>query len=226
MKKSVIKPRTRNFREVELLIWLLIILALSVIGFTVYTKKQKSYEVHKIFVSDVDGLIVGSPVNLMGVPVGHVTKLKFVRDDEIYIRFIIKDKSIKLPKGTIANIEFSGLGGSKSIELYPPDKEYVKEFGLDGDNYVIVAKTKRLHDSCGLLYEMFSKLDAIFDKVAYFGQELQKSNIDSATLEVQGDINKFLEFSNSWVDNIQKKVNDYIINIDKNNKECRGTNNE
>ena len=51
---------------------------------------EKGEEVHKIFVSDVDGLIVGSPVNLMGVPVGHVTKLKFVRDDEIYIRFIIK----------------------------------------------------------------------------------------------------------------------------------------
>ena len=31
---------------------------------------------------DVDGLIVGSPVNLMGIPVGYVTKTKIINDDK------------------------------------------------------------------------------------------------------------------------------------------------
>ena len=81
MEKSVRKNRTRNFREVELLIWLLILLALFVFGYFLYSKHQKSYEFHNVFMADIDGLIVGSPVNFMGVPVGNVTKLKIVNDE-------------------------------------------------------------------------------------------------------------------------------------------------
>ena len=94
MDKSVRQTRTRHLREVELLIWLLIILALFAIGFYLYSAKQKTYELHNIFMSDVDGLIVGSPVNFMGVPIGYVNKLKIVNDDEVFVRFIVKDKSI------------------------------------------------------------------------------------------------------------------------------------
>ena len=159
--------------------------------------------------ADIDGLIVGSPVNFMGVPVGHVTKLKIVNDDEIFVKFVIKDKSIKLPKGTIANVEFSGLGGSKSIELYPPDKNYVQQYGLDGDDYIIVAGSKRLHDCWKLLYQMFSKIGAIVYRFSYFGEELKSTGIEEEGLKTQNDVNKFLEFSNNWVDNIQKNVQDY-----------------
>ncbi len=209
MEKSVRKNRTRNFREIELLIWLLILLALFVFGYFLFNKHQKSYEFHNVFMADIDGLIVGSPVNFMGVPVGHVTKLKIVNDDEIFVKFVIKDKSIKLPKGTIANVEFSGLGGSKSIELYPPDKNYVQQYGLDGDDYIIVAGSKRLHDCWKLLYQMFSKIGAIVYRFSYFGEELKSTGIEEEGLKTQNDVNNFLEFSNNWVDNIQKNVQDY-----------------
>ena len=209
MEKSVRKNRTRNFREVELLIWLLILLALFVFGYFLFNKHQKSYEFHNVFMADIDGLIVGSPVNFMGVPVGHVTKLKIVNDDEIFVKFVIKDKSIKLPKGTIANVEFSGLGGSKSIELYPPDKNYVQQYGLDGDDYIIVAGSKRLHDCWKLLYQMFSKIGAIVYRFSSFGDELKSTGIEEEGLKTQNNVNNFLEFSNNWVDNIQKNVQDY-----------------
>lgn len=222
MEKSVRKTRTRNFREIELLIWLLILLALFVLGFSWISKKQKSYELHNIFMPDVDGLIVGSPVNLMGVPIGHVTKLQIVNDDEVFVRFVVRDKSVKLPKGTIANIEFSGLAGSKSIELYPPDEKYVQQYGLDGDDYIIVAKPKRLHDCWKLLYQMFTKLGAIIYKVSYFGEEIKSSGLEEDSNMAQKDVNNFLEFSNGWVDNIQKDVRDYKLKMNELKKESRG----
>lgn len=226
MKKHAREMRTRNFRQIELLVWLLILLAFFGISSFIHTKNKKSYELHNIFLPDVDGLIVGSPVNLMGVPVGYVTRMKIIREDEIFIRFIIKDKSIKLPKGTIANIEFSGLGGSKSIELYPPDKDYVQQYGLNANDYIIVAKPKRLHDCWDLLYQMFTKLGSIFDRIDYFGSTFKNSNLDEETLQAQEDINNFLEFSNDWVDNIQKKIPDNKINFNNINKKCRSKNNE
>lgn len=206
MEKSVRRVRTRNFREVELLIWLLVFLVLGVIIFSIYLNHKKSYDLHNIFMQDVDGLIVGSPVNLMGVPIGHVTKLKIINDDEVFVRFVIKDKSIKLPKGTIANVEFSGMAGSKSIELYPPDKDYVQMYGLDADDYIIVAPSKRLHDATGLLYQMFSKIGSIIDRISYFGYEIKDANLEKDSMSAQEDVNNFLEFSNGWMDNIQKKT--------------------
>ena len=70
---------------------------------------------------DVDGLIVGSPVRAMGIEVGHVTKIKPVKD-EVFIKFIITDKDVKLPQGTVVTVEFRGMAGSKSLELYLPDE--------------------------------------------------------------------------------------------------------
>ena len=209
MDKSVRQTRTRHLREVELLIWLLIVLALFAIGFYLYSAKQKTYELHNIFMQDVDGLIVGSPVNLMVVPIGYVNKLKIVSEDEVFVRFIVKDKSVKLPKGTIANIEFSGLGGSKSLELYPPNPEIVQRYGLDADDYIIVTKTNRLRDCWVLLYEMFNKVGLIIARISSFGAELQSSNLQEDTVMTQKDVNKFIEFSNGWVDNVQKDLNDY-----------------
>lgn len=221
MEKSVRKTRTRNFREIELLIWLLIVLAFFAFGYVFFSHKQKSYELHNIFLHDVDGLIIGSPVNLMGVPVGYVTKLKMVNDDEVFIRFIIKDKSVKLPKGTIANVEFSGLGGSKSIELYPPNPDYVREYGLNTDDYIIAAEPQRLRDCWALLYQMFGKIGAITAKISSFGEELQAAKLDADKNSVEREVNNFLEFSNNWVDNIQKEMQNYKLkknDIKKGNK--------
>lgn len=222
MDKDARKTRTRYFREFELLIWLLIILAFLVFGVLSYRSSQQTYQLYNIFMPDVDGLIVGSPVNLMGVPVGYVKTLKIVNDDEVFVRFIIRDKSIKLPKGTIANVEFTGLGGSKSIELYPPNKDYVQQYGLDGDDYIIVARVSRLRDCWSLLYQMFGKIGSITAKISSFGVELQNSDLQSDTEATQKDVNNFLEFSNGWVDNVQKDINNYknkMDDIKKGNKD-------
>ncbi len=80
----------------------------------------KTYQVNFY---DIDGIVVGSPVRMMGVDVGNVTKVtnKF---DNIEIKFIIYDNQIPVPAGTLATIEFSGLAGSRSIELYPPQSDF------------------------------------------------------------------------------------------------------
>ena len=71
---------------------------------------------------DVDGLIVGSPVKFLGVQIGHVMKIQIITTD-VYIKFVVTQKDLNLPEGSIATVEASGLGGSKSLEIYPPEKD-------------------------------------------------------------------------------------------------------
>jgi len=215
MDKSDRKLRTRNLREIELLFWLLILLVLFVVGSVISDKSRESYEIHKIFLPDVDGLIVGSPVNFMGVPVGYVTKLKMVDDDEVFVKFIVTNKSTKLPKGTIANVEFSGLGGSRSLELYPPDKTYVQTYGLhtnSADNYIVVAPPKRLRDCLVLLYQMYGKIVSITYRVSYFSKEFQSPDIKKQRIDSEKGLNNLIHYSNGWLDSMQHKIKDIKAN--------------
>ena len=106
----------------ELLIWLIIIsifIGLSTLG--VFHKEKNNANFYRVFLQDIDGLIVGSPVRMMGIEIGHVTKIKPIKD-EVYVKFIVTNPDVYVPQGTMVTVEFSGMAGSKSLELYLPDK--------------------------------------------------------------------------------------------------------
>lgn len=106
----------------EFAIWFLI-LCVCISGVRIHNyRKEKALVTYQIFMPDVDGLVVGSPVKFMGVQVGFIEKIKIVRE-EVYVKFVITDKSVTLPKGSVATVEFNGMGGSKSLEVYAPTEE-------------------------------------------------------------------------------------------------------
>ncbi len=194
-----------KYVRLEILVWIIIILVLMLAASLLYRHSQRQYETHKIFMSDIDGLIVGSPVKLMGVQVGYVNDIKIV-DDNVYIRFVIKDKDLHLPWGTTATVEFSGMAGSRSLELYPPENHD------DGENvdYIRVVNPTRLSKSLSLLYEMYNKFMDICFGISAFSASLNDADLD---LELPKDKNNlqfvnFLEFANRWLDNSNNKVSE------------------
>ena len=78
MEKEARKSRTSRLRRNEFMVWVLILAFLSVIGFLLWMHHEKSFETHTIYMPDVDGLIVGSPIHIMGIPIGYVTKTKII----------------------------------------------------------------------------------------------------------------------------------------------------
>ena len=166
----------RKYTWIEFIIWL-IILSLCIVGFRIHRyQMSKEFQSYHIFMPDVDGMIVGSPVKYMGVHVGYVKTIKIINDN-LYVRFIITKKDLKLPRGVIATVEFSGLGGSKSLELYPPDENTKTE------NLIVINKPKRLYDSLGLLYDMFSKIDAIATKCSQFADKIGVVDFSTGSLQ-------------------------------------------
>ena len=126
--------------------------------------------------SDVDGLIVGSPVKFLGVQIGYIKQIQII-SNEVYIRFVITQKDLVLPVGSIATVEFSGLGGSKALEIYPPDKENVT------DKIIAVKEPTRLNKVMGLFDEIFRDLDSIFTTVEYASTQLVKDPSEFAIPE-------------------------------------------
>ena len=163
----------------ELGIWVFIILSL-LIGIRIHsynsTQKLMSYQ---IFLPDVDGLIVGSPVRYLGVRVGHIEKIKII-SDEVYIKFVIDDKDLQLPKGIIATVEFNGMGGSKSLEIYPPTKE-----SIASGKIILVSNPVRLRDAMALLDHMFDKIGSITSRVSYFADETGINDMENSGLDIK-----------------------------------------
>ena len=152
---------------VEAIIWFSI---LCVVVFSIRAYNIKNYKAEKqyqIFISDVDGLIIGSPVKYMGVQVGYVSYIKLLTN-EVYVKFLITNKDVSLPKGVVANVEFNGMGGTKSLELYPPTPQDLKT-----EKIINIKETFRLAHSIDLLDNMFAKLALIGGKFNYFMKQVQ-----------------------------------------------------
>lgn len=201
MKESVDKNKLTHKQSEFFMLFFILIFFIIVSAF-IYKKHTNSYEYHRIFLQDVDGLIVGSPVRIMGIQVGYVKKVKII-GDEVYVKFVITDKSVKLPRGTTATVEFSGMAGSKSLELYPPqapvDKQHTPE--------LIVESPKRLHDSMALLNVMYTKITNITDTVTSFSKKMLTAEKDMKNNKEKylqkEDIEKFVQKTNKYVENIK-----------------------
>ena len=186
----------------ELLVWLIIALIVISISISFYFKRAKEANDYNIFMQDVDGLIVGSPVRMMGIEVGHVTKIK-PTNEEVYVKFVITDDDITIPQGTIATVEFSGMAGSKSLELYLPDNTTY----IDKNTPILtVNPPKRLHDALGLLNDMFDKLGAIIYTSSSFGEKLKFIDFRTSGDE---NVEEFLNYSNSLLDDANKRAEDF-----------------
>ena len=70
-------------------------------------------------VQDANELLVGSPVHMMGLEVGYVTRLK-VRPQGVDVTIRTNPDALPIPPGTTFTVLFSGLGGSERIEASLP----------------------------------------------------------------------------------------------------------
>jgi len=160
----------RTYIWIEFAIWF-VLLCLVIGGIRIHRYfEMKELNMYQIFLPDVDGLIVGSPVKYMGVQVGYINKIKIINNN-IYVKFIVTDKELIFPKGVIATVEFNGLGGSKSLEIYPPTAQ-----SLASNKLIFIHSHMRLNDSLGLLNEMFDKISSISSRLSFFANETNVIN--------------------------------------------------
>lgn len=90
-------------------------------------QKKDDFLLHAYF-SKTDGLNVGAPVRLAGLPVGHVFALEFA--DNFLVQVTLSfDKKLELPVDSSVSIETDGILGAKHIELIPGADEEILQSG-------------------------------------------------------------------------------------------------
>lgn len=203
----------------EFLIWLIIILffvAFSSLGL-IFKEKHDEND-YQVFLQDVDGLIVGSSVRMMGIEVGHITKIKPTKD-EVYVNFVLTNPDVYIPQGTAVTVEFSGMAGSKSLELYLPQKgDYIDA----STPLITVQPPKRLHDAMALLNDMFKKLGSIIYTTSSFGTKLQEEDlIPTQFIESGSNMSDFLDYSNKFLDDSNKKATDMRNSLEELKKNAK-----
>lgn len=110
----------KNFIHIiEIIVWVAIISALIwLAGDYLYSLKHEKKLVTVAF-DDVDGLEIGAPVRFMGVEIGSIKQLD-LKNDKVDVTFSLKNPDFQIPDDSTVTIQFTGLVGSKTLEIEPP----------------------------------------------------------------------------------------------------------
>lgn len=200
-------------RFIELSIWFLLLVFVLGIGY-VAKQNYNQHKTYQIFLQDVDGIIKGSPVRMMGIHIGYVRKVKII-NDMVFVDFIINQDGIEIPKGSKVTVEFTGLGGSKSIEIYTPKDKVPK-----GSQTFEVQQPRRLGAALSLLDSMLEKISAIMFQCTSFTDSINRAFSQAETPKSNKPMSEVLNDTDSWLDETQKKMD----KIKNNNIRKRGMN--
>lgn len=186
-------------RFIELSIWFLLLVFVLSIGY-IAKQNYNQHKTYQIFLQDVDGIIKGSPVRMMGIHIGYVRKVKII-NDMVFVDFIINQDGIEIPKGSKVTVEFTGLGGSKSIEIYTPKDKVPK-----GSQTFEVQQPRRLGAALSLLDSMLEKISAIMFQCTSFTDSINRAFSQAETPKSNKPMSEVLNDTDSWLDETQKKM--------------------
>ena len=192
----------------EFLIWLFIIGFILVLSVLVYNFKIKQNTQYYVFMKDVDGLTIGSPVKFMGKQVGYINNLS-PTDSNVYVTFLVNN-GIKLPANSSVTVEFYGIAGSKSLEIMPPEfkpENYCKMFDIKRNYRIYNFYNNQMNLSAATLKMSNNSLMFLKDSQIKSYKKLLKDELNMAKYIIH------LEYINS--------IEDEIIKFTKKNREKR-----
>lgn len=191
----------------ELILWAIFIIAL-ILGFTYsFAKADQKNHSYYMFFKDVDGLTKGSPVRMMGYQIGYVRDVKVFKEN-IFVSFLVTEKNINIPVGSTAQVEFYGLGGSKSLEIVPPSSK-------PSDNEIIITKNPyRIASYYKWGEQINTTLEAVSTNTSMMLDSYGKSNITipfltKSTQKFNSMIQSFVEDDENIIDSLNTKVQSF-----------------
>ena len=207
----------------EIFIWTVIFGVIFTGAIFIYSKIFIEPNLYNIKFKDIDGITNGSPVRFMGMNIGYVRKLTS-EAKHINVQIIVTEKNMKIPNGTVARVEFYGLGGSKSIELMPPDGSC--------DVGILTGDTIRINDVAQEAISIVefveglekyikgikpSKMQNMLEYVSDIKSDKIKQAGDNFT-NIEFDINKKMQGIKNKQSEVNSKIKKINENVEKINK--------
>ena len=198
----------------EILIWIVIIIFALIVLILIYNFKVKQNTQYYVFMKDVDGLTVGSPVKFMGKQIGYINSLS-PTDSNVYVTFLINN-GIKLPPNSLITVEFYGIAGSKSLEIMPPltkQENYCKMFDIQRNYRIYNFYNNQMNLSAATLKMSNNSLMFLKDSQIKFYKDLLKDELNVAKYIIH------LQNINDFEDEIIKSTNENKLKRLKNKKD-------
>ena len=187
---NIVSMKKSHF--VELILFIVLVAFLGFFGVKAFKHTFDIGTTYHLAFKDIYGIEIGSPVRILGVDIGHVTKIQH-NYDEIYVDFVVTDNKVKLPEGTLATIEFFGIAGSRSIELFPPKGK------VDAQGMLIVEPI-RIGDAMDIMGEFGKAMMASVAGLYDFAKDRSTSQVERTTAN-------FLAATNSADDKVVSVTN-------------------
>ena len=200
----------------EITIGILLFSLLLFVGIDKFREHIYAHPTYTVTFKDVDGLSVGSPVRLMGKQVGNIVKLELY-ESEIYVTFRIAEKNTVIPDGSIASIQFTGLAGSRSLEIMPQKRKF------STNNKIIYSQEPiRISSLMQVQTTIFENLLEFCRGMLAF---LTKNSIDSTKKNLQ-TTSEYMKESNKSMDGTLENIKKSGSDLSKNTKEIQQFMNE
>ncbi len=108
--------KEKLFAIFEILIWAVLFFVPVLFVSSLLHPDLDVKKTYAVYFYDINGIIVGSPVNFSGYNIGYVKKIK-IEDNKVRLDLAITKDEFDMPRCTEIKIEETGLGGSRSLEL-------------------------------------------------------------------------------------------------------------
>ena len=142
----------------------------------------------------------------MGINVGYVRSLKS-KDKHINVQILVTKENMKIPNGTVARVEFYGLGGSKSIELMPPDGSC--------DVGILTGDTIRLND---VAHEAIGLVE-IIEMIERYVKNINENSVQKFLGEIKNLNDDKIKNIGSEFSNIETNVGEKFKTVKNKQKE-------
>ncbi|HBG48459.1 MAG TPA: hypothetical protein DDW90_02930, partial [Cyanobacteria bacterium UBA9971] len=195
----------------EITIGILLFSLLLFVGINKFKEHIYTQPTYTVTFKDVDGLSVGSPVRLMGKQVGNIIKLELY-ESEIYVTFRIAEKNIVIPDESIASIQFTGLAGSRSLEIMPQKRK----FSIN-KNIIYAQEPVRINSILQVQTTIFENVLEFCRGMLAF---LSKNSIDSTKKNLK-NTSEYMQETNQSLDETFKNIKNSSSDLSKNTKEIQ-----
>lgn len=216
----------------EIIIWLVAIYFIAQVTISTFYPQLIEYREYTVKLNDIDGLIVGSPVRLMGMQIGTVSKITY-NEDKILLTMRIRKKGVNLPPSTTFTIEGASLGGNRSIELIPHEDQSEEHISIK-EHKRMISMIKDANEAIDDMISGFVSMLEIVntrtpkeleEKIAFFNDQL--GEFDTLSSRINKDIEAGIKSNPENIRNIKTnlgkmvqtssdpRLKDSIITVDK-----------
>lgn len=208
--------------ELKVAITIIASLAVGFLGFRVMQDMPIFRQSHKInaYFTRVDGLSAGNYVYINGVKVGSVKEIQLVNNDSVRVGMNF-DLGVNIPKGSVAQLESSGLLNEKAIIIQKGNSdEKVPYEGYIEGRYVggMMESLKEEGEKIsGNVSSSFNKLNTLLEELNNTMTEDNRSKIEQTLTNLQatsGNVSRLIESKRQKLESSIDHANNTLANLD------------